>query len=51
MPYKLISILVRFLEQNNGAISKRDMEKEFNMLTPEEIKKIESDYSASFLNI
>lgn len=48
MPDKLISVLVRFLEQNQGVLSKRAKEKEFSMLTEREIKRIESTYTEIF---
>jgi Fic family protein len=48
MPDKLISILVRFLEQNDGILSNRAKEKEFNMLNSEEIKKIETMFKSIF---
>jgi hypothetical protein len=48
MPDKLISVLVRFLEQNQGVLTKRAKEKEFSMLTEREVKRIESAYSEIF---
>jgi len=48
MPDKLISVLVRFLEQNQGVLSKRAKEKEFSMLTEQEVKRIESTYTEIF---
>ena len=48
MPDKMISTLVRFLEQNQGALSKRAREKEFAMLTDKEVKNIESIYATLF---
>jgi hypothetical protein len=48
MPDKLVSILVRFLEQNQGQLSKRAKEKEFNMLSEKEAKQIESMYASIF---
>ena len=48
MPDKLVSILVRFLEQNQGVLSKRAREKEFNMLTDKEVYQIESIYIEMF---
>ncbi len=49
MPDQYISMLVRFLEQNKGALSKRAKEKEFSLLTSDEVKKIEQEYAAIFL--
>ncbi len=48
MPDKMVAMLIRFLEQNNGSLSKRAQEKEFKDLTSEEIKKIESQYKITF---
>lgn len=50
MPDKLVAQLVRFLEQNNGVLSKRAKEKEFSKLNDEEIKAIESRYRELFAN-
>jgi len=49
MPDKMIALLVRFLEQNNGKISKRAIEKEFSELTDNEIVQIENEYKKIFL--
>ena len=48
MPDKMVAMLIRFLEQNNGTLSKRAQEKEFKDLTSEEIKKIEKKYKIIF---
>ena len=48
MPDKLISILVRFLEQNGGVLSKRAKENEFSELTEKEVKHIEEEYKSIF---
>ena len=48
MPDKLISVLLRFLEQNQGVLTKRAKEKELSMLTEREVKRIESTYSEIF---
>lgn len=48
MPDKMVSTLVRFLEQNQGVLSKRAREKEFAMLTDREIKNIEHTYATFF---
>lgn len=48
MPDHLIALLVRFLEQNNGLFSKRAKEKEFSMLTPQEIENIEATFKRIF---
>lgn len=48
MPNPLIDLLLRFLQQNNGQLSKRAQEKEFSALTPDETILIESLYSEVF---
>lgn len=48
MPDKTIALLVRFLEQNNGKLSKRAREKEFSALSADEMQKIEEWYQKSF---
>jgi hypothetical protein len=48
MPDKLIAILVRFLDQNAGNLSKRAREKEFKSLNDNEVTTIEKRYSAIF---
>jgi hypothetical protein len=48
MPDKLVALLVRFLEQNNGTISDRARKKEFKDLTDSEIKVIEKQYKTFF---
>jgi len=48
MPDKTVAILIRFLEQNNSALSKRAREKEFKDLTDEEIREIEKQYQLYF---
>lgn len=44
MPDKAVALLIRFLEQNDGKLSKRAVEKEFSALTEEEVKEIERNY-------
>ena len=48
MPDKTVALLIRFLEQNNSAISKRAREKEFMDLTDDEIREIEKQYQLYF---
>jgi Fic family protein len=48
MPDKMVALLVRFLEQNGGKISKRAREKEFANLEPEEILEIEEKFQEFF---
>ena len=51
MPDHLISILVHFLEQNQGLLSKRAKEKEFSMLSPVEAHDIERQYADIFQKV
>ena len=44
----MIALLVRFLEQGDGKLSKRAKEKEFEKLTIEEVKDIEGLYKDVF---
>lgn len=44
MPDKIVALLIRFLEQNNGLLSKRAREKEFAELTIDEVKVVEKKY-------
>jgi Fic family protein len=48
MPDNLIDLLIRFLTQNNGKLSKRAREKEFEKLTSPEIRAIEQKYEEIF---
>lgn len=48
MPDKTVALLLRFLEQNNGLLSKRARDKEFVELTEEEVKEIEQNYKMFF---
>jgi len=48
MPDKTVALLVRFLEQNNGKLSKRAREKEFPELSKEEIEQIEKQFLEIF---
>ena len=48
MPDKTVAMLIRFLEQHNGRFSKRALEKEFSVLTNEEVKEIEEQYQKFF---
>lgn len=51
MPDKMVALLIRFLEQNNGKISKRALGNEFSDLKDEEIKAIEENFRTLFLNL
>ena len=48
MPDKTVALLVSFLKQNNGTISKRARDKEFSALSDKEIKDIETKFSEIF---
>jgi hypothetical protein len=49
MPDKTVALLIRFLEQGNGQLSKRARDKEFSALTEKEVREIESKYREIFL--
>jgi len=48
MPDNLVDLFIRFLTQNNGKLSKRAREKEFEKLTSLEIRAIEQKYEEIF---
>lgn len=48
MPDKLVDLLIRFLDQNGGKLSKRAREKEFYQLTKTEIEAIEHKHDEIF---
>ena len=48
MPDKLVDLLIRFLSQNDGKLSKRGRAKEFEKLTEKEIQAIEVKYVEVF---
>lgn len=48
MPDKTIALLLRFLEQNKGKLSKRAREKEFRMLEDNEVNNLEKLFSEVF---
>lgn len=48
MPDKLADLLIRFLNQNNGKLSKRVRNKEFSQLTEAEVQTLERKYDAIF---
>lgn len=50
MPDKMVALLVRFLEQNDGLISRRAKEKEFSALSEKEIDEIEKNYKLIMVN-
>ena len=49
MPDKTVALLIRFLEQNDGKLSKRARTREFDALTDEEVREIENRYREVFL--
>ena len=48
MPDKLVDLLIRFLNQNDGTLSKRARSKEFDALTDGEVEVIENKYEEIF---
>jgi len=48
MPERLIDLLFRFLEQNEGRLSDRAREREFSELTDQEASQIEAFYQQIF---
>lgn len=48
MPERTLDLLFRFLQQNDGAFSKRARDKEFSALTDKEAADIESFYQEAF---
>lgn len=45
MPERLIDLLLTFLRQGNGRLSRRAVEREFSALTPEEVERFEAIYA------
>lgn len=48
MPDKMVALLIKFLEQSGGKLSKRAREKEFSLLTDEEVQEIEGTFARYF---
>jgi hypothetical protein len=48
MPDKLVNLLIRFLEQSDGILSKRAREKEFKSLSDAEVVELEKMYTQIF---
>lgn len=48
LPDKIIDLIVRFLNQNEGEFSNRALEKEFSKLTATEVKEIETNFKKIF---
>ncbi len=49
MPDKMVAMLIHFLEQNEGVLSKRALKKEFSELKENEIYEIEGNYKNIFM--
>ena len=49
MPDKMVALLIRFMDQNNGQLSNKAINNEFKELTSDEIKEIEKQYHNIFL--
>ena len=49
MPDRLVDLLISFLSQNNGKLSKRARSQEFSALTDTEVRDIENRYDKIFL--
>lgn len=49
MPHKSMSLLLNFLQQNNGTLSKRAKRREFSALSDDEVAEIESKYKEVFM--
>ena len=49
MPDRMVALLIRFLEQNNGVLSNRAKSKEFSALSSNEVKSIENMYAEIFV--
>ena len=50
MPDKTVALLIRFLIQNNGIISKRARDKEFVALNDEEVNEIQNHFQGIFMD-
>jgi hypothetical protein len=48
MPDKTVALVIRFLNQNDGKLSKRAKEKEFAIFTNDEVAEIEEHYQVYF---
>ncbi len=48
MPEKTVTLLVSFLRQNNGTLSKRARTREFARLSPDEARRVEEAYKRCF---
>jgi len=48
MPDKTVALIIRFLDQNEGKLSKRAKEKEFTIFNNDEVAEIEKHYQIYF---
>lgn len=48
MPDNMVSLLISFLEQGNGKLSKRAIGKEFSMLNDDEVEDIQNEFKKIF---
>lgn len=48
LPNQKLDLLYKFLEQNGGSLSKRAREREFKLLTPDEVELVERAYAMAF---
>ncbi|GAB5552061.1 MAG: hypothetical protein Sapg2KO_16520 [Saprospiraceae bacterium] len=49
MPDHMVALLIRFLEQGNGILSKRAQQNEFSVLSPVEIGQVEEQYKTTLI--
>lgn len=49
MPDNMVSLLIGFLQKNNGKLSQRAQEKEFAQLTSQEVANVEAKFQALFI--
>ena len=50
LPDTKVDLLIKFLNQNNGKLSKNKRQKEFDELTEEEVLSIEDNFKSIFGN-
>ncbi len=48
MPDKLVDLLIRYLNQNNGKLSKRALKRQFEQLTKDEVRVLDQKYDDIF---
>jgi hypothetical protein len=49
MPDNTVALLIKFIEQKNGKLSKRERENEFSLLSDSEVEEIEEKYHELFI--